>query len=455
MLRGRLTKEMFYQMKQKMAEGVLPQWVLTDPDIYEMEVENIFGRTWNFLAHESELPEPGSFVTRWIVDDPILVVRTNSGEIKAYLNSCTHRGMHLCTADFGNKKTFTCAYHGWSFNLDGELIGIVQGDKLYGEEMDRSKWGLRPVPRVETYRGLIFGNIDPDAMPLDEYLGDMKWYLDMLLARSDGGMEVRGKPHRWVAAANWKATAENFAADPYHVLTTHRSTMEMGITPMNPNQQRRENAGTPHQVVLPHGHGINIGSFKERPEHPYQHMPESMWEMFERNLTPEQADIFCKANVMVGGVYPNLSFVSPLHGTEGKVHNYLSFRVWRPLGPEKVEVWSWFMIDKAAPEEYKENAYKSYLGSFGASGTLEQDDTEIWARVVTGSKGLMVRNKELSYNNVSNYLMGFGKVMPDESFPGPGIAYPMIFNDALARNMHEYWFELMTRGLFDDEGANA
>jgi phenylpropionate dioxygenase-like ring-hydroxylating dioxygenase large terminal subunit len=439
-----LDKNAFLKLKQKMGEGLFPQWVLTDPEIYDLEIEKIFARTWHFLGHESELKEPGSYVTRWIAHDPILLVKTVSGEFKAYLNSCTHRGSLLCAADYGKKKTFTCPYHGWSYNLDGELIGIVAGDKVYGEEMNKKQWGLRPVPKLGIYQGMIFANLDPGAESLEDYLGDMKWYLDMMMGRSDGGMEVKGVPQRWVVKANWKVTSENFAADPYHVQTTHRSTVEMGITPFN--SKNKTSPG--HQIVLGNGHGINIGGYLERPEHPYQRMPESMWPMFERNLTPEQADILCRASVLVGGIYPNLSFVSPMHGTEGDVHNYLNFRMWRPLGPEQVEVWCWFMIDKAAPEEYKEQAYRGYIGSFGPSGTLEQDDTEIWARVVQASKGIMVRDKELSYNNVSNYLMGYERVMPDESFPGPGRAYPAIFLDTLARSIHEYWFELMTK---DDE----
>jgi hypothetical protein len=116
-----------------------------------------------------------------------------------------------------------------------------------------------------------------------------------------------------------------------------------------------------------------------------------------------------------------------------------------------VEVWCWFMIDKAAPEEYKEAAYKGYLGSFGPTGTLEQDDTETWARIVEVSKGLMVRDKELSYNSVSNYLMGFDQVEPDESFPGPGIAYPTTYIDALSRSMHEHWLELISKDLLVKE----
>lgn len=87
--------------------------------------------------------------------------------------------------------------------------------------------------------------------------------------------------------------------------------------------------------------------------------------MFERNLNEDQLKVFSKATVLVGSIFPNLSFVSPVHGSEGHLHNYLNFRVWRPLGPEKIEIWSWFMIDKAASDEYKEDAYKGYISSFG------------------------------------------------------------------------------------------
>jgi phenylpropionate dioxygenase-like ring-hydroxylating dioxygenase large terminal subunit len=443
MRRNVLDEKTLKTLKEKMKKGLLPQWVVTDPDLYELEIEKIFGRTWQFLAHESELKEPGSYVTRWMAHDPVLVVKTNSGKFKAYLNSCTHRGAHLCTADYGKKKTFTCPYHGWSYNLEGELIGIVAGDKIYGEEMKKDEWGLRPIPRVEMYQGMIFGNLDPNAMSLEDYLGDMKWYLDMMMGRSDGGMEVRGVPQRWVAPANWKVTGENFAGDPYHVQTTHRSTVEMGISPKDPLY-----AAYGHQVVLQHGHGINvITSATGKSPYTFQTMPESMWPMFRRNLTPEQADMLSRTTVFVGGIFPNLGFNSPVHGTEGNLHNYLNFRVWRPLAPDKVEVWCWFMIDKAAPEEYKEEAYKGYIGSFGPSGTLEQDDTEIWSRIVQASKGNMVRDKDLSYNSVNNYLMGLSTPEPDKNFPGPGTAYPTCYIDAVFRGMHEYWLELLTDDL--------
>ncbi|RKL67076.1 3-phenylpropionate dioxygenase [Salipaludibacillus neizhouensis] len=441
MINRTIDEKLVEQLKEKMAEGLLPQWVITDPDIYELELEKIFSKKWQFLGHETELKENGDFVTRWMVNDPVLMVKNKKGEIKAYLNSCSHRGTQLCTADRGKKKTFTCPYHGWSYNLDGDLVGIVAGNKIYGEEMVKDDWGLRPIPRVESYRGMIFGCLDSEAETLEDYLGDMKWYFDMMLGRSDNGMEVIGLPQRWVAKANWKSTQENFSADPYHVQTTHRSTVEMGISPEDPLY-----ASYGHQIVMNDGHGLNVITSKTgRSKSAFQSMPQSMWPMFQRNLSEKQADIMERVTVFVGGVYPNLSFVSPIHGTEGEMHNYLNFRVWRPLGPDKVEVWCWFMIDKDAPESYKKDAYRGYLGSFGPTGTLEQDDTETWARIVEVSKASMMKNKELNYNNVSNYLMGFSHVKPDKDFPGPGIAYPTTYVDALSRRMHEHWLDLITK----------
>lgn len=428
-------------MKEKMAEGYLPQWVLTDPDIFRLEQEKIFARTWHFLGHESELKEPGSYVTRWIVNDPVLLVRTQTGQIKAFLNSCSHRGVRLCTEDFGNKRAFTCPYHGWTYDLDGNLIGIVAGNKVFGQNVNKEAWGLRPIPRLASYQGMIFANLDPNAMSLEEYLGDMKWYLDIILGRSDGGMEVRGVPHRWIAKGNWKMTSENFAADPYHVQMTHRSTVEMGITPKDPLY-----ASYGHQVVLGNGHGINVITTESgQSPNPFQGTPEAMWPMFERNLSPAQLQVFRNATVLVGGVYPNLSFISSVNGSEEYKYNHVNFRVWRPLGPDRMEIWVWFMIDRAFPESYKEKSYQAFLRTFGASGTLEQDDTENWARIVEASGGIMARDKSLSYNNVLNYLMGFGNLEPDANFPGPGVAYPTTYTDAVARSMHEFWLDLMTR----------
>src|SRR5215470_16319184 len=138
--------------------------VYSDPEIYRQEQERVFGRCWLVLGHESMLPRPGDYLTNFMGEDPVLLLRDQGGQVRAFLNTCRHRGNKVCLFDRGNAHNFTCSYHGWSYNTEGRLIG---------------------VPRVEAYRGLIFGNLDPHALSLEEYLGDLRWYLDLLFLADD------------------------------------------------------------------------------------------------------------------------------------------------------------------------------------------------------------------------------------------------------------------------------
>lgn len=445
-----LDKRLGEALHDKLAAGLVPQWILSDPDIFDREVKKIFAKSWYYLGHESEIPNPGDYVTRWYVNDPVVLTRTDDGRINAFLNSCMHRGTILCSADSGNKPNFTCPYHGWTYNREGELIGIVAGSKVYSTEMEKDRWRLRNIPRVESYHGLIFGCIDADVESLEDYLGGMKWYLDILMARSDNGMEVYGPPVRWRVSANWKIGSENFIGDSYHTATTHRSTVEVGLSPKDPLF-----ASYGHQVVLDHGHGLNISTPAPGAQnnYKYQGLPEELWPQFERNLSPEQLEVFSNATVFNGTVFPNLSFLSPMHGAGGEHHltNFLTMRQWRPVGPDKVEIWSWLLADRDAPEQFKQESYKRYVNSFGPAGTLEQDDVEIWTRITEASKGLMARDKDLSYNNIMNYVMGLNTVDPDEDWPGPGVAYPTCYLEAAHRSFYTHWNDLMAAPDFDGE----
>ena len=107
---GIFTEEKLKDIQEKLDQGLFPQWMVSDPDVFELEKEKVFGYTWQYLGHETELKEPGDYVTRWLMDDPVLLVKNKAGQINAFLNSCTHRGTHLCAADVGNRKTFTCPF---------------------------------------------------------------------------------------------------------------------------------------------------------------------------------------------------------------------------------------------------------------------------------------------------------------------------------------------------------
>ena len=98
--------------------------VYVDPEIYELEQERLFRRTWLFLAHESELPQKGDYVARELAGEPVVLVRGDDGVVRGFLNSCRHRGMRLCRADKGHISVMRCSYHGWTYSKTGALLSV-------------------------------------------------------------------------------------------------------------------------------------------------------------------------------------------------------------------------------------------------------------------------------------------------------------------------------------------
>ena len=115
----------------KLEDGLVSRKIFFDPEIYQIELERIFARCWLFLGHESQIPEPGDYMTAYMGEDPILVCRGNDGTVRAFLNSCRHRGMKVCRADRGNARQFTCSFHGWTYTNSGELRGVNAGVKVH------------------------------------------------------------------------------------------------------------------------------------------------------------------------------------------------------------------------------------------------------------------------------------------------------------------------------------
>nr|NIO10104.1 Rieske 2Fe-2S domain-containing protein [Deltaproteobacteria bacterium] len=201
--------------------------IFVDPEIYDLESERIFAKCWLFVAHESEIPAAGDFVTRTMGEDPVIVWRGQDGKIRVFLNVCRHRGRKVCGEDLGKAAYFKCPYHGWTYNNTGELTSVPFFEGYQGN-LHKDGLGLYQALRVGIYHGLIFARWEADGESLNENLEEMAWVLDLVFGRTEG-LEVVGAPMRWVADANWKLGAANFAGDGQHTVTTHGFQSAVGL----------------------------------------------------------------------------------------------------------------------------------------------------------------------------------------------------------------------------------
>lgn len=213
-------------------KGDLDRRIFSDPQIFEQELERIFARCWLLLGHESMLPKPNDFFTTYMGRDPVIVTRKPDGSIGCYLNMCRHRGNRVCRADSGNARAFTCPFHGWTFSNDGSLSNVPGFKEIYLERLDLQAHSLVPVAKLASYKGLLFATFDGNAPSLEDYLGDMAWYLDMMLDRREGGVEFLPGTHKWLVHTNWKFPVDNFIGDSYHGPVSHKSAWVSGFEGM-------------------------------------------------------------------------------------------------------------------------------------------------------------------------------------------------------------------------------
>ncbi|MDR7093121.1 aromatic ring-hydroxylating oxygenase subunit alpha [Hydrogenophaga laconesensis] len=197
----------------------------TDPAIYQAELQRIWYRTWVYVGHESEVPNPNDYVMKSIGPEPILMTRDKSGQIHLLHNRCPHRGNRVCMTEKGNARSFTCPYHGWTFANDGALRGYPFPSGY--EDADRSRLGLGKVARVASHRGFVFGSFAEEGESLLEHLGAAAGAIDSLCMNSpEGEVEVTAGYLKHKVKANWKFLVEN-ETDGYHPSFVHASIFEV------------------------------------------------------------------------------------------------------------------------------------------------------------------------------------------------------------------------------------
>jgi phenylpropionate dioxygenase-like ring-hydroxylating dioxygenase large terminal subunit len=210
-------------------DGRIHGSLYTDPAIYHKEMETIFHGGWCFVAHESEIPKPGDFVTRKVGTQSLIALRDKDGAPRVYYNRCPHRGSTLCQTASGNQPRVTCPYHGWTFALDGRLIGVPD-EEGYPVGFSKADAGLTEVAQMEGYGGFLFVNLIPNGTTLREHLGKATELIDNLLGLSPTGriqLSAGWMKHRM--QSNWKMIVEN-QVDGYHAQMVHGSLLKANRT---------------------------------------------------------------------------------------------------------------------------------------------------------------------------------------------------------------------------------
>jgi phenylpropionate dioxygenase-like ring-hydroxylating dioxygenase large terminal subunit len=402
--------------------GLISRRIHIEPEIYQQELEQIFARCWLFLCHESQVPNPGDFMTTYMAEDPILVVRGTDGKIRAFLNTCRHRGNRVCRADVGNAASFTCAYHGWTYGNNGNLTGVPYLEEGYYNEMKMEEWGLVPVTQVDNHKGLYFGTFDASAPPLKEYLGETAWYLDNFFQRNEGGIEIIGGAHKWVLPCNWKYAAENFSGDAYHVQTSHLSGVTIGFdtapTANDKSGGRIVSPGNGHGMMCVHPDDLDGTGLPELIDYEKKIIPE-----MQKRLGPRALEV----KPIMGNVFPNMAMMRG--GSR-------FLRVLHPRGPEKTEIWSWIYTDKAAPQHVKDAFRLASVLVFGPSGVFEQDDMDNWQECTRGARGKVAQRVML------NTKMGLGHDRFDKMMGGMASDWRCSENNH--REFYRRWLQLMS-----------
>ncbi len=345
--------------------------IFTDEELFELEMRHIFEGGWIYLAHESQLPEPGDYLTTYMGRQPVLITRDKTGEMHLLINACSHRGAMLCRRKSDNRMTITCPFHGWTFRNDGTLLKVKDPEGAgYPDSFDvDGSHNLTKVARFDSYRGFLFGSLNADVPSLEEHLGDTTTVIDMLVDQSPEGLEVLRGSSTYTYDGNWKVQAEN-GADGYHVTATHwnyAATTSRRGDGQSANDVKTVDAGKWGKAGggywnYPNGH-LCLWTWAANPEdRPLYPRLEELKEQFGE----------AKADFMVRGsrnlcLYPNVYLMDQFS---------TQIRHFRPIAPDKTEVTIYCIAPKGESPESRAWRIRQYEDFFNASGMATPDDLE-------------------------------------------------------------------------------
>jgi salicylate 5-hydroxylase large subunit len=342
----------------------IPNWVYTDPDIFAREQERIFqGPNWLYVCLDAEIPNPGDFTRSKLGAREVVAVRGMDGQVRVLINRCAHRSMQFCSANRGTATEFTCPYHQWTYDLDGNLLGLPFRRGLRGlggmpEDFRTEDHALERLAVVSRH-GVVFASFAQPNQTLEEYLGPtmLGWFDRVFSGRA---LKVLGY-QRQRLPSNWKLMFENIK-DPYHASLLHVFLVTFGLFRMD-QQSAVEMDDTGRHAVLVGRRGeqkANEATAQMRAFH------ENLRLADPRLIDPVR-EFPGEATVVMQTLWPNLIVQQQSNG--------LAMRQIVPLDAENFDlVWTHFGYADDPPEMTERRLRQANL--FGPAGFVSADDGE-------------------------------------------------------------------------------
>lgn len=381
--------------------------IYTDPALFELELRYLFEGGWIYAAHTSQIPKTNDYFTTYAGRQPIVLTRDDRGEIRGFLNVCAHRGARVCRQRKGNSAVHTCGFHGWSYNVRGELINVTDQERgAYPQGFDRTKLGLIPVARVEEYRGFIWISLNPDVPPLKEYLGGARLFIDLLVDQSPTGeMEVLRGETSFTYRGNWKLTAEN-GLDGYHGMAVHGNyIMTVSRRAKGVSSNTTETVAIDKVIAsgmkdsgffaFDNGHAVIYApypNFTSRPN--YEQL-----DNFVARFGQERADWMTK-RIRNFLLMPNVYLMDQMSS---------QIRTFRPVSVDLTEVTNYCIAPVGESDGARERRIRQYEDFFNASGMATPDDVTEFKNCQLGYQAARAPWNDLSRGK-SRWINGVNEV---------------------------------------------
>ena len=410
--------------------------IFTNEDLFTLEMKHIFEGNWVYLAHESQIPEINDYYTTWIGRQPVVITRDKTGQLNAVINACAHKGAMLCRRKQGNKGSFTCPFHGWTFSNTGKLLTVKDAKTTqYPEQFNTDgSHDLTRVARFESYRGFLFGSLNADVAPLEDYLGETRVIIDQIVDQAPEGLEVLRGNSSYIYDGNWKLQMEN-GCDGYHVSSVHwnyATTMdrrsETGTKAVDANSWSKSVAGV---YGFDNGH-ILLWTNTRNPE------VRPVWNRRDEIVARVGEE---KAGFIVNQtrnlcLYPNV-FLMDQFSTQ--------IRVVRPLSVDKTEVTIFCFAPRGESAADRAIRIRQYEDFFNVSGMGTSDDLEEFRACQTAYAGSHHLWNDMS-RGAPLWVHG-----PDENARRMGLN-PLISgerseDEGLFVCQHDYWAKVMRDAL--------